>query len=363
MRQPVSSASGTSATVNPNPAGYNECESGNGPAGTYYFEDRFHACFIFHPGVYVVEVIKGVKVVVGEWFLQWTVSLTGSNNSQLMTASVKSRLWKQEGVPAGPLWELVIGISCGNAGNAKCTSNLPSGILNDTATWDLPHEFTFTFDTAASAGNGSSGRYNAKDGLNYHSLTPWQNYPAGNGLVNYAPVSFRCDRASYIISKTAGGCIFSQVMETWDISLSNSSLTEVARHIQRAELYPGTRTVPAPPHGEKVLIPGFASTKYPLTRLYQKYDTTLYRENRATAIRACIARWGRNYSDHNKYQCDEYPFASTYQGASTATGNPWWYSVQVLSTSDNLSAGGSLSAWLSANRILSGDQYWVAVVP
>lgn len=356
------SSSGTKAAANPDPKGYDECEEGSGSAQVYYFANRFHACYIGHPYIYIVEVIDGVKTIVGKWTLRWIISLSGSNAEQLMTASVRSELWSQVGVPPEPQWRLVLGIACTNTGNGKCKSNIPGGINHDIATWDLPHSFTFTFDTAASVGGGG-GLHNAKDGLNYHTLTPWQNFPAGNELVQGKPVGFRCDKATYIVSKKDGGCIFSQVMATWNISLSNPDVKEVAEHIELALTKPGTGTYPPAPGGKKVLIPGFASTGHPLTRLYSNYDLTLYRANRATAVKACVAKWGIGYAQGKKYQCDEYPFASTYQGASTAKGNPWWYSVQVLKASENMAAGTSLATFLRENRILSGDQYWVAVVP
>jgi hypothetical protein len=274
---------------------------------------------------------------VGKGSLRWIIAFSGSNTERLITASVQSELSSQVGVPPEPQWQLVLGISCTNTGNGKCKSNIPGGINYDMATWDLPHSFTFTFDTVASVGGGG-GLHNAMDGLNYHTLTPWQNFPAGNGLVQGKPVDFRCDKATYIVSKKTGGCIFSQVMATWDISLSNSDVAQVAKHIELALKKPGTGTYPPAPGGKKVLIPGFASTGQPLTRLYSKYDLTLYKANRSKSVKACVAKWGIGYA----------------QGR---------YSVQVLNAGENMAAGTSLSSFLRENRILSGDQYWVAVVP
>lgn len=80
------------------------------------------------------------------------------------------------------------------------------------------------------------------------------------------------------------------------------------------------------------------------------------------------------------YSCDEYPFRSTYQGASTSgatlarsfpgcrmpdpqrTGSTGW-SRCFIPTTQNSSAGGLLSAFYSNERMLDGDLYQVGYLP
>jgi hypothetical protein len=61
-----------------------------------------------------------------------------------------------------------------------------------------------------------------------------------------------------------------------------------------------------------------------------------------------------------KHIQDALPFVSTFQGVSRAHGK-WWYTVRPVLNSDNQKAGSRLGAWLTANHILAGDTYWVAI--
>jgi hypothetical protein len=219
----------------------------------------------------------------------------------------------------------------------------------------VSHTFSFQFTTSA-IGAGDKVP-NARDKVSFHAATAYLYLPSPTPRpAYYGPEAvFRGDAASYIYK---GGVVFPQVLETYKISLSNAKLAAVAGHIEAAYKSPGTGTTP-PATGK--VIPGFAKTGKPLTRLYPAYDTALYTANRSTAVATCKKYFGANYTNGGM-QCDEYPFASTYQGASTVSGQ-WWYSVLPVPGAQNGYAGTNLGAWLTANRILSGDSYWVEVAP
>ncbi|WP_254708364.1 NucA/NucB deoxyribonuclease domain-containing protein [Streptomyces lunaelactis] len=57
-------------------------------------------------------------------------------------------------------------------------------------------------------------------------------------------------------------------------------------------------------------------------------------------------------------QCDEFPFASTKEGAGKGDGN---FSVRYVPQPDNSTAGAGLSAWYGQDRILDGDPYGIYV--
>lgn len=347
---------GAGSQIEPDVSGYSQCEKGKGPLWTPYYADRFQSCFLVHSGFDIVESTKGGSKVVGSWTLQWIVTGAGDNNSQLMTFRVKSSLWKETGVHPGPAWHWVIGLGCVSYFGASCANNHSAGFDFEVRQWSQPRTFTFVFNTSKSPGHAVA-LHSSADALNYHAMSQWQNL-LGQPKSWSKPVYFRGDRARYI---NGGGSVFYQVMPTWDISLSGKA-GAVAKHIQLALTEPGTGSYPPAPTGEKVRIPGSVSTRQPLTRLYPGYDEKIYDANVAAANSACVANWGTNYPQGNKYQCDEYPMAATYEGASQATGNPWWYSVQVLATGAETAAGAQWNAFLVKNRVLSGDQFWVAVV-
>lgn len=117
---------------------------------------------------------------------------------------------------------------------------------------------------------------------------------------------------------------------------------------------PHSETISKPDNTAKG-IPG-QSAKSPLNRLYRDADRR--KKNRAQAIRTCEQHWGRDYSQNNTYQCDEFPFATTYQGAAQTQFEPNApknnYSAMPLVTADNRDAGILLGQFMTKNRIIDG---------
>ncbi|MET8759467.1 NucA/NucB deoxyribonuclease domain-containing protein [Lentzea sp. NPDC004782] len=62
--------------------------------------------------------------------------------------------------------------------------------------------------------------------------------------------------------------------------------------------------------------------------------------------------------DGKKINCDEYPFASTYQGGTS--GGP--VSGRLIDAKVNREGGIQLNNWYGWDRILDGDQFWVQLL-
>ncbi|MCA2178927.1 hypothetical protein LDL08_22310 [Nonomuraea glycinis] len=58
--------------------------------------------------------------------------------------------------------------------------------------------------------------------------------------------------------------------------------------------------------------------------------------------------------------CDEYPFASSKEGAGTARGN---YSLRALNKSHSLTHGRKIGAWYTEYRVGTGNSFWVLIEP
>jgi hypothetical protein len=114
--------------------------------------------------------------------------------------------------------------------------------------------------------------------------------------------------------------------------------------------------------------------KFPPTRL-SRYMGPL--DNNAVAKQVCIDVWGPDYAkppgapanDPNRRECDEYPFASTYQGARLSTttheyptGNwrNWHGSARPIHWEHNNKGGRALLEFYGANRMLDGDAFDVS---
>jgi hypothetical protein len=86
-------------------------------------------------------------------------------------------------------------------------------------------------------------------------------------------------------------------------------------------------------------------------------------KNRRRARGACL-KYDSNYKQNRNSKtdpldCDEYPFASTYEGA----GSGGDFSVRGISRSDNRLAGTRLGDWYNTFRILDRQPFYVAVRP
>jgi len=99
------------------------------------------------------------------------------------------------------------------------------------------------------------------------------------------------------------------------------------------------------------IIPGIRP-RAPLTRLYRYYDMEQYRKNIDAKDQACsqLTRPG------DDYQCDEFPFATTYEGAAQGAGK---FSVRYIPTTANNTHGRLLGAWYAYERILHKDAFYI----
>lgn len=116
------------------------------------------------------------------------------------------------------------------------------------------------------------------------------------------------------------------------MSLKDPAVDQSARHILDAQQLP-ERTFPS---WARKTVPGATE---PLHRLIDKdKQQKKKKKNRENAIATCNDVWG-DYSG-TKLQCDEYPFASTKEGAA-ASGNR--FSDRLIEGTDNETGGRRLN--------------------
>lgn len=76
--------------------------------------------------------------------------------------------------------------------------------------------------------------------------------------------------------------------------------------------------------------------------------------------------YGANYTqrpDGLRNDCDEYPFAATYQNANYDTvGTAATWAVKPVYLSHNRSAGSILGIWFNDDHLLDGDPFFVRIV-
>ncbi|WP_432033698.1 NucA/NucB deoxyribonuclease domain-containing protein [Streptomyces antibioticus] len=137
----------------------------------------------------------------------------------------------------------------------------------------------------------------------------------------------RCDNALPGTSKP--GCVMPYIPEM--VYAKAGEYPELAKHIEDAQ---NTQNLPGK-HG---------TTRY-LTRLT---DRTKIKENRDTSCPSSLTRPPGK-------QCDEYPFASTWQGAKTGGS----YSRRMIAATQNEGGGRALGNFYLYNRIIEKDRFLV----
>lgn len=215
------------------------------------------------------------------------------------------------------------------------------------------------------------------DLTHFHELELW-NGITGTGR-NDAPKEgpneqIRCNKLVYNVPE---GCIILTVQSVFHVK--RSSTPESAEHIRLACYGPGVGdivrfadyvevrdgTVPWKNGGRIAGQKDCNTSGLPLER--NVHNTGLRSGSLAKAQAACRDTWGANYpsqkGEPNNWQCDEYPFNSTYQASASSLHNTTasWWSARVIHKQDNERLGGQLSAWYSADHVLHEDPFWVQI--
>jgi hypothetical protein len=141
---------------------------------------------------------------------------------------------------------------------------------------------------------------------------------------------------------------------TLDVRLPDQ--TESARHIMAALEQPRLTF----PSWLGKTVPGGPSE--PLTRLYNEADRDKNQSKSRTTCDQLFGTW-----DGKLQNCDEFPFASTYEGAFTGPRDHNWgerYSVRLIDMTDNQHVGRDLlgTNFYQALRVLDGDKFSVQIL-
>ncbi|MEU1475806.1 NucA/NucB deoxyribonuclease domain-containing protein [Streptomyces sp. NPDC005760] len=182
----------------------------------------------------------------------------------------------------------------------------------------------------------------------------------------------RCDSGSYFSQGTTvypEACVFNEVTPRLNYALA-SDYRSVAQHIYDAQYFPNSTypllVPPGVPQPRDKVIPGRydpGNAAAPgLHRITETLHPGEYKANGDHKDGACYKTGPEAalYADTGlptrpdtpAEQCDEYPFASTLEGAA----NPDWdFSVKAVPQRDNSIAGGLLGSYYNDDRILAWD--------
>ncbi|WP_435271897.1 NucA/NucB deoxyribonuclease domain-containing protein [Streptomyces parvulus] len=181
----------------------------------------------------------------------------------------------------------------------------------------------------------------------------WDNSPY---LPNYKPTD---------VLHTGGAALSYDVSPLRYSTASTAPERAVASHIKTAFTQP-QNTLPANPSKH---VAG-QSASDPLHRLQKSINQTnlnRYNANRREAVKVCTAA-DPNYASKG-LECDEYPFASTYEGSAQSIYEPSKpkknFSALAINGTENTAGGTQLATYYANNRIIDGpnDEFYVVIIP
>lgn len=197
---------------------------------------------------------------------------------------------------------------------ATCKYGCSGGQETSWIPWDHGEAVTFKGSYHSTVGSLSQALARVK----YSFVFDHEDFLEPSNAMEYESGDVRCDTSGY---KSNSGCSVGYAK----LVLPHGGLGEVTNHVIIAQ----SNGKPGKPGGSPL-----------------QYDPddghADIRRNQSCA----------GFTPNPGEQCDEYPFAHTYQGGSGA-------SVRSVPPGDNESQGGKFSAFVQYQRVLDGEQFWV----
>ncbi len=330
-----------------------ECKKNTGSNSRAYFKSRFAVCMGFKL-LQIYSSDKGTPVG-SSWAWLYIRGSVPENNSRTVNFDYDFTDFMRVGETQTNLlkYKIEYAMSSVEPKSASVSNggNMPQTPVSfDALAAMRPAHFLHTATVASGQGEGPDdlvyGVYNPR----VKSILP--PYNIGDGELPFA-LPPRWDTAKYVNPK--GGSAFSY-MPTLPYSSDDSALERgAARHIRDAYERPHSTK----PEFLGKTIPGRLPS-HPLHRLYHNKDRR--KANRDTSIDTCVRYFGEDYAKDSdgtgKRDCDEFPFASTYEGAAQkkfySDAKQDNYSALPINNRENRAGGIILSQFLKKNRVVDG---------
>lgn len=345
---------------------FEECKKGLGSDKKFFVKSRFAVC----NGASFLQIWVRNNQPVGESMFNVRVVGTIAKNSRTISFQYYFTDFDTTGTTGAAAMPIT------TKGNIP--QSWPSGVrytrggnMPGTKTFaELKALRTFTETVNAKPGQGSSGSTDLifavyEPAISYTPPAGWTLSGApGAKLFILAP---RWDAASYLANSTGGGnpdrkgaATFSYVPTMTYSAKPGAEERAVAQHIKTAFTAPEDTK----PYMSAKKVPGQAASD-PLHRTVNKARKEA---NRKAAVKQCKRYWGANYSHGSTRECDEYPFATTYEGAAEhdfdEDAKKFNFSVRPIPKDDNGAGGNILTSFYAKNRIVDGmdDGFIVKIV-
>ncbi|MCC5575436.1 DNRLRE domain-containing protein [Microtetraspora sp. AC03309] len=342
-----------------------------------WLKNRFNWCQIVDVVAHQWVKRGPVKKKIGDAFLTYYVRVETELNRREFTIYQKF----QPGFSLGTLfdaqfeWDLAYDSDSGDAVRT-CAPAEGYGVLKRPLySWGLGYD---GHDWDASV-RFKSTHLAAPNGIEQCSIQPYVKVTSSTGTRKMArkgsEIFVRCDKSAAIkfgYNKLGGGCVTLMGMPSLDLGRNDTNQhgetwPEQFDHLYKALIFhngaypvPGGSNFPGLPPLTVKNLPGLTS-EHPLSRMTNGDKRDEQQEESSRICRTEISKtWPGSiklYGD-KALNCDEFPFASTYQGSLNA--NPSYnFSVRLINARQNQRFGNSLKAWYYNNRIIDGDMFTI----
>jgi hypothetical protein len=242
-----------------------------------------------------------------------------------------------------------------------CVPGPDSSTTRPPKRWRQQDTAEFALGSAALTPSRARGEQVATGEFHLEYLSRIPGYPL-NSSYDSPDGGMRFDSAVYLRGNR--GSVFDRAVPGFAYSLSDNDVAGVGAHIFDARTRPDT-TVPQ--HDGKTLHGATAAD--PLHRLVKSKNAATKRRVRANrrVVRAFCTSPGMppKPRDGGPFDCDEYSFASTYEGAARHRydGDQYreHYSVRWVNAKVNQEAGRRLAAWYGTDRLLDEEDFFVPI--
>lgn len=210
---------------------------------------------------------------------------------------------------------------------------------------------------------GSDNPLRFQPSVLYRTARPGDSIESGPSAVFHEGDTFvpaiRCDVD--LARKGTKGCVYPEAPAVFrTIKTTDPEVDESAQHIKEAQAkgWPGKYVA----RKDGSILPDAWESK----RLKRTRDVDLIQRNRRESLKQCIAKFGEIKepctvgddpdTELTACDCDEYPFASTQEGA--AQGN---VSVKRISSNDNRLARTRLGNFFASQRVLDDEDFYINI--
>ncbi|WP_329313983.1 ricin-type beta-trefoil lectin domain protein [Streptomyces sp. NBC_01278] len=331
------------------PPDFKACNSnnaGHNASGSGFVKNHFEFC---RWGYNTLTKLDGQGRVEGQVYFKETEIGEGSNSRRVGVIHVKVTELKVSGVFLDASMTLSPS-AAGHPGSCTTVFGSSSTVTEPLKYWDGRY---LAYDVNGSEASGDQTRIDKPLTCNFRSNWKVEGPKGSSGWQNGPDQSLRMDSASYLktIGVEATGAIFNRVTPWFLYDYNDANSRQVAEHIFNAYENPDSTD----PWMDKKKIPGKVGSNTKLRRNFPEFNDAarlVAKNNEGSKDAACK----RLVKGNSTYQCDEFPFASTQEGAGYGP-----FSVRYVPASANRSAGGKLGSWYAQDRILHDDEFQVGI--